>query len=126
MLMRFDPVAACVICGQRSDREERFLFRCESDGRSGDLAGNRHLLSIYRKLRYSRDDLRPTRVTERNIFDAGAGIDDLLRSEGYKLQLRVTALNLTNKEALYNFLSTFSGTHFVTPRTLQVELRLVF
>jgi hypothetical protein len=26
-------------------------------------------------------------------------------------------INLTNKEALYNFLSTFSGTHHVTPRT---------
>ncbi len=52
--MRLDPVAACVIRGQRSNREERFLFRCESDGRSGDLAGNRHLLSIYRKLRYLR------------------------------------------------------------------------
>ena len=72
------------------------------------------------------DDLRPTRVTERNILDAGVGIDDLLHREGYKIQLRLTALNLTNKEALYNFLSTFSGTHFVTPRTLQAEVRLVF
>ncbi len=72
------------------------------------------------------DDLRPTRVTERNILDAGVGIDDLFHTEGYKVQLRITALNLTNKEALYNFLSTFSGTHFVTPRALQVELRLVF
>jgi hypothetical protein len=72
------------------------------------------------------DDLRPTRVTERNILDAGVGIDDLLRTEGYKIQLRLTALNLTNREALYNFLSTFSGTHFVTPCSLQVELRLVF
>jgi hypothetical protein len=72
------------------------------------------------------DDLRPTRVTERNIFDAAVGIDDLLHTEGYKIQLRFTALNLTNKEALYNFLSTFSGTHFVTPRAMQVELRLVF
>ncbi len=54
------------------------------------------------------------------------GIDDLFHTERYKIQLRVTALNLTNKEALYNFLSTFSGTHFVTPRALQVELRLVF
>jgi hypothetical protein len=72
------------------------------------------------------DDLRPTRVSERNIFDAGAGIENLLRTEGYKVQLRFTVLNLTNKEALYNFLSTFSGTHFVTPRTYQVELRLVF
>ncbi len=72
------------------------------------------------------DDLRPTRVTERNILDAGVGIDDLLHTEGYKIQLRLTALNLANKEALYNFLSTFSGTHFVTPRTLQAEMRLVF
>ena len=72
------------------------------------------------------DDLRPTRVAERNILDAGVGIDDVLHTERYKVQLRFTALNLTNKEALYNFLSTFSGTHFVTPRVLQVELRLVF
>jgi hypothetical protein len=28
--------------------------------------------------------------------------------------------------ALYNFLSTFSGTHFVTPRSYQVELGFVF
>ncbi len=72
------------------------------------------------------DDLRPTRVTERNILDAGAGIDNLLHTEGYKIQLRFTILNLTNKEALYNFLSTFSGTHFVTPRAVQAEVRLVF
>ncbi|MEP6715880.1 MAG: TonB-dependent receptor, partial [Terriglobia bacterium] len=72
------------------------------------------------------DDLRPTRVTERNILDAGVGIDDLLHRERHKLQLRLTALNLTNKEALYNFLSTFSGTHFVTPRMVQAEVRLVF
>ena len=72
------------------------------------------------------DDLRPTRVAERNILDAGVGIDDLLHTESYKIQLRLTALNLTNKKALYNFLSTFSGTHFVAPRATQVELRLVF
>ena len=72
------------------------------------------------------DDLRPTRVAARNIFDAGVGIDDLLRGERYKTQLRFTAINLMNKAALYNFLSTFSGTHFVTPRALQVEVRLSF
>lgn len=72
------------------------------------------------------DDLRPTRVRERNIFDAGIGMDNLLRTERYKIQLRLTALNLANTIALYNFLSTFSGTHFVTPRTLQIELKLVF
>ena len=72
------------------------------------------------------DDLHPTRVQPRNIFDAGIGMDDLLRTERYKVQARVTVLNLANTIALYNFLSTFSGTHFVTPRTVQVELKLVF
>jgi hypothetical protein len=72
------------------------------------------------------DDLRPTRVQERNIFDGGIGIEDLLHTERYKVQARFTVLNLGNSVALYNFLSTFSGTHFVTPRTFQAELRLVF
>jgi hypothetical protein len=40
--------------------------------------------------------------------------------------LKLSALNLTNQEALYNFLSTFSGTHFVTPRTVQVTLGWVY
>jgi hypothetical protein len=35
-------------------------------------------------------------------------------------------INLTNRIALYNFLSTFSGTHFVTPRVVQGELVLRF
>jgi hypothetical protein len=34
--------------------------------------------------------------------------------------------NLTNKVALYNFLSTFSGTHFVEPRTLQASVGYAF
>jgi len=33
---------------------------------------------------------------------------------------------LDNKVALYNFLSTFSGTHFVTPRTYTAELGFHF
>ncbi len=28
---------------------------------------------------------------------------------------RVTAINVTDKYALYNFLPTFSGKHYVTP-----------
>ena len=34
--------------------------------------------------------------------------------------------NLTNKVALYNFLSTFSGTHFLEPRSVTVRIGLVF
>jgi hypothetical protein len=33
---------------------------------------------------------------------------------------------VTNKSALYNFLSTFSGTHYVTPRALTAELDFHF
>jgi hypothetical protein len=39
---------------------------------------------------------------------------------------RFSVINLTNKLALYNFLSTFSGTHFVAPRTFQGSLGLNF
>jgi hypothetical protein len=54
------------------------------------------------------------------------GDDNLFRGDKYKWSLRVTAINVTNKIALYNFLSTFSGTHFVTPRTYTAELGFHF
>jgi hypothetical protein len=38
----------------------------------------------------------------------------------------VTAINVTNKYALYNFLSTFSGTHYVSPRSVTAELSFHF
>jgi hypothetical protein len=34
--------------------------------------------------------------------------------------------NASNKVALYNFLSTFSGTHFIEPRTYQATAGYVF
>lgn len=37
-----------------------------------------------------------------------------------------TVVNVTNKVALYNFLSTFSGTHFVTPRSYTAQLTFTF
>ena len=33
-------------------------------------------------------------------------------------------INLANNYALYNFLSTFSGTHYVTPRAISGDDRL--
>ena len=65
----------------------------------------------------------PPRIAPRQLFDIGLGVDNLLNSEGAKLKLRFSVINLTNKEALYNFLSTFSsGTDFVTPRAYQVQV----
>ena len=63
------------------------------------------------------DDHNPPRIAPRNLFDVSLGDDNLFHKDRYKWSLRFTVINLTNKVALYNFLSTFSGTHFVTPRT---------
>ena len=72
------------------------------------------------------DDHNPPRIAPRNIFDLSVGTDNLLRTERTKMTLRFTAINLTNKEALYNFLSTFSGTHFVSPRVFQGQVGVTF
>jgi hypothetical protein len=73
------------------------------------------------------DDHNPDRVKPRNLFDIAVGVDNLLRSEGQnRVTLRFTVTNLTNKVALYNFLSTFSGTHFVGPRTYQAQIGYAF
>jgi hypothetical protein len=59
----------------------------------------------------------PPRVAPRNLFDLAIGSDNVLRPDSkVKLKVRFSVLNLANNEALYNFLSSFSGTHFVTPR----------
>jgi hypothetical protein len=72
------------------------------------------------------DDTNPPRIAPRHLFDFSVGTDNLLGTEHKKLTLRFTAINITNKMALYNFLSTFSGTHFVTPRTFQVQAGVTF
>jgi hypothetical protein len=72
------------------------------------------------------DDHNPPRIAPRHLFDFSAGTDNLFRTEGTKVTLRFTVLNLTNKEALYNFQSTFSGTHFVSPRSFQGQIGLTF
>jgi len=58
--------------------------------------------------------------------DLGAGTENLFHTERTRTTLRFTVTNLANKVALYNFLSTFSGTHFVEPRAYQVALGFVF
>jgi hypothetical protein len=72
------------------------------------------------------NDHNPDRVKARNLFDAAFGTDNLFHAERRKIALRFTVTNLTNKVALYNFLSTFSGTHFVPPRAYQASLGYVF
>jgi hypothetical protein len=72
------------------------------------------------------DDKNPPRVASRNLFDVSVGHDNLFKGERYKWSLTLTAINVTDKTALYNFLSTFSGTHYVTPRALTAQLGFHF
>ena len=72
------------------------------------------------------DDKNPPRVAPRHLFDVTLGDDNLFRGDKYKWSLQLTAINVTNKVALYNFLSTFTGTHYVTPRSFTAELGFTF
>ena len=72
------------------------------------------------------DDKNPPRIAPRNLFDATVGKQNIFHAERYKVDMDVTAINLTDKYALYNFLSTFSGTHYVTPRALTAKVTLNF
>ena len=49
-------------------------------------------------------------ITTDQQFQAGL-------SDKYKWSARLVVVNLINKVAWYNFLSTFSGTHYVSPST---------
>ena len=75
------------------------------------------------------DDRNPSRIAPRNLFDLSFGQDNLLRrKEPAKptLSASITVVNIANKYALYNFLSTFSGTHFVSPRALTAQVTFHF
>jgi hypothetical protein len=72
------------------------------------------------------DDKNPPRIASRSLFDLAIGHDNLFHGEKYKWSAQLTVINLTNKYALYNFLSTFSGTHYVTPRAITAEIGFHF
>ena len=72
------------------------------------------------------DDKNPPRVAPRSLFDIALGDDNLFHMDKHKIGVQVTAVNVANQYALYNFLSTFSGTHYVTPRAITGELRYSF
>jgi hypothetical protein len=66
----------------------------------------------------SNADHNPQRIAPRNLFDIAVGHDNIFQGDRYKWSARLTVINLANTEALYNFLSTFSGTHYVSPRAV--------
>jgi Carboxypeptidase regulatory-like domain len=71
-------------------------------------------------------DTNPTRIAPHSLFDISMGSDSPWKKEQYAVGAKLTLVNLTNNVALYNFLSSFSGTHFVTPRTVRAEITFHF
>ena len=72
------------------------------------------------------DDHNPPRIRSRNLFDIVLGDDNLFHASRYKWSAQFTVVNLTNQRALFNFLSTFSGTHYVGPRSYTAQLGFHF
>jgi hypothetical protein len=72
------------------------------------------------------NDKKPPRVAPRSLFDVSLGDDNLFSGDKYRWSVQLTGINLANKTALYNFLSTFSGTHYVTPRALTAQVGFHF
>jgi hypothetical protein len=72
------------------------------------------------------DDRNPQRIAPRHLFDMALGEDNLFHGDRYRVGVRATAINITNRDVLYNFLSTFSGTHFVQPRSVMGEISFTF
>ncbi|HLH09555.1 MAG TPA: TonB-dependent receptor [Terriglobales bacterium] len=71
-------------------------------------------------------DHNPPRIAARNLFDLSLGDDNLFHGDKRKWSAQFTVVNLTNQYALYNFLSTFSGTHYVSPRAYTATLGFHF
>lgn len=107
-----------LFCGNQFATRSSPITSCDSQ--------NRGALRVRIPVGEQNDDHNPIRIAPRNLFNVGIGTDNLLRGDGYKMNLRFNMLNLTNKQALYNFLSPFGGTHFVAPRTIQFQAGLRF
>ena len=108
-----------VFCGSTIATRDAPITDCSSSDRGAQL------LAI--PADGTEDDVNnPPRVAPRHLFNLGIGADNLFHTNSAKVRLRFSVINLTNKEALYNFLSTFTGTHFVTPRAYQVSVGVTF
>jgi hypothetical protein len=66
----------------------------------------------------------PERVRPRTVWNASLGAR--LQRYGLPFEVQLDVLNLADKKALYNFQSTFGGTHVIPPRTIAGRIRYVF
>jgi outer membrane receptor protein involved in Fe transport len=86
------------------------------------IAANPDLAPGLALLDFTQD---PLRVKSRFVLNASVG-KELFRREHYAARVQVSGLNLTNQDRLYNFLSAFSGTHYIPPRSIAARLSFEF
>jgi hypothetical protein len=107
-----------------------YVATYSNGGLSPEICGNTSVLSkllVLPQAGQEQDDHNPDRVKPRHVFNVGIGSDNLLHSEKHtRITASLDIANLTNKVAIYNYLSTFSGTHFLQPRTFIARIGLVF
>jgi hypothetical protein len=125
-----DLAAAYELTG---DQQASIGFRCGSTYAAPgnpitSCAGGNASASMVRipKAGTENDDTNPPRLASRNLFDVAIGDDNLFHTDRPRYRLQLTAVNITNVVGLYNFLSTFSGTHFVSPRAYTAEFGIVW
>ena len=120
-LTPFEQTTIGLYCGSQFATPSAPLIACAAGAPFGA-----RLLNIPAPGTYNADH-NPARIVPRHLFDLAVGSDNLLHSkDSHRWTLQLTAVNLTNEAALYNFLSTFSGTHFVNPRSYRAEIGYVF
>ena len=117
------------LTGLTADEQQQAGLECGSDRATLTHALTTCAPSLYHSSLVSipapgteNDDHNPPRISPRNIFDLALGHDNLFHGDKHTVSARLTVINLSNKYALYNFLSTFSGTHYLTPRAITGEV----
>jgi hypothetical protein len=66
----------------------------------------------------------PQRIKPRIIWDFSLGAR--LKQYGLPFELQLDVLNAFDKKGLYNFMSTFGGTHVIPPRIIAGRIRYLF
>jgi len=72
------------------------------------------------------DDHNPPRIAPRHLIDLAIGHDNIFGGDRFKWSAQLQVVNVANTVALYNFLSTFSGTHYVSPRAYTGQIGFHF
>jgi hypothetical protein len=120
-LTPYEQTAIGVFCGPQVATPSAPILSCPAGQSFGA-----QLIRIPPEGTYNPDH-NPARIEPRNLFDLSFGNDNVLRAkDGHRWTFQVSVTNLTNKVAVYNFLSTFSGTHFVPPRSYRAEIGFAF